>query len=117
MIASRTGDAFLAYFLSLGQEVGRRLRRRNRSARQGQRAMYALKAPKPFPLPRLAHNPALALFQSIGAVRVRAGSQLRPRHRASQPGALRRSAADCRPVVAGAPRSGGFRHAAGAAAL
>ncbi|WP_232431438.1 hypothetical protein, partial [Cupriavidus sp. UYPR2.512] len=29
LIASRIGDAFLGYFLSLGQEVTRRLRRRN----------------------------------------------------------------------------------------
>ncbi|SOY63910.1 hypothetical protein CBM2589_A70083 [Cupriavidus taiwanensis] len=33
-MASRTGDALFASFLSLGQKGGRRLRRRNRRTRQ-----------------------------------------------------------------------------------
>jgi len=38
LIASRSGDAFFGYFLSLGQKVTRRLRRRNSHARQGRQA-------------------------------------------------------------------------------
>ncbi|SOY93406.1 hypothetical protein CBM2599_B50277 [Cupriavidus taiwanensis] len=49
MIASRIGDAFLAYFLALGQEVGRRLRRRNSHARQARQ-------PNQLPHPKRSKN-------------------------------------------------------------
>ncbi|SOY75697.1 hypothetical protein CBM2586_B80122 [Cupriavidus phytorum] len=43
-MASRPGDALFASFLSLGQKGGRRLRRRNSSARQ---ARHRIQHPQP----------------------------------------------------------------------
>ncbi|SOY58648.1 hypothetical protein CBM2585_A90038 [Cupriavidus taiwanensis] len=62
-MASRPGDALFASFLSLGQKGGRRLRRRNSSARQAQSRTHQAPPtnnphhPQRFnePLPRITH--------------------------------------------------------------
>ncbi|WP_143010687.1 hypothetical protein [Cupriavidus necator] len=55
LIASRSGDAFFGYFLSLGQKVTRRLRRRNSHARQGRKTDRM--APSQRATPAKRHKP------------------------------------------------------------
>ncbi|SPA55006.1 protein of unknown function [Cupriavidus taiwanensis] len=61
LIASRIGDAFLAYFLALGQEVGRRLRRRNSHARQARQ-------PTQLPHPKRSENQQKTRSQRAGVI-------------------------------------------------
>ncbi|SOY71431.1 hypothetical protein CBM2585_B50410 [Cupriavidus taiwanensis] len=58
-LASRLGDALFASFLSLGQKGGRRLRRRNSSARQAPTPKPTANTPAPKPLPYITPNKPL----------------------------------------------------------